>query len=191
MLHLLVSQGEYLLTCVFAYPSQPVSWLMCQRQACNKDVVQKRDDWRTRSRPEVKEGRERINTVTKSQNSDYSYFRHARSPVQELLLLHKTQRCNCIIRKHLRLEKTHFTHQRLRNVTPVGLFKAGLSCTLPLSVCLYVLGFSMLAAVSSVIDLNAFIVMLFGILSMKGDINELWLLAWHSSDKCPLWSEPK
>lgn len=81
-------------------------------EACNEDAVQKRADWRTRRRPEGKEGRERINRVTKSktsQNSDYSYFRRARSPIQELLLLHKTQRC--IIRKHLSLEKTLFTHK--------------------------------------------------------------------------------
>lgn len=45
-------------------------------------------------------GGERINRVTKSQNSDYSCFRHAQAPMQKLLLSHNTRWHNCIIKKN-------------------------------------------------------------------------------------------
>lgn len=174
-------------------------------EACNKDVVQKRDDWRTQCRPEVKEGRERINRVTKSktsQNSDYSYFRHARSPIQELLLLHKAQRCNCIIRKHLRLEKTFFTHQRLRHVTPVGLFKAGLgwliySTLLLLCFWVFHVGACVLSYLHNCLYCDALWDSFherwhkWALAACLASIRWWWRLKRAHQDKCPLWSEPK
>lgn len=56
---------------------------MYQRQDCDKDMAQKGPIVGLK---QGSEGRERINRVTKSQNSDYSCFRHAHAEASAVTL---------------------------------------------------------------------------------------------------------